>query len=796
MQPDTLETDASRTLQVEIRGMHCAACVQAVTQAARETPGVREADVNFATHTARLVVGPDFDAPELLKRLKSAGYGAALREAVLRVEGMDCPSCVAPLERALAKLPGVASAQVSYADGSARVRYLESLAAPGSFAGAVESLGFRVRATSTIEESRDETEPGLRWRLWIAAIGAVVTMFVPMLWPDPSAAWALLPVAALVQFVCGWPLHVSFARALLRGRMNMNTLVSIGTFAAFFYSVAVLLWPAAFAAAGTDVYFETSAVIIAVILVGRVLEQGARGRTTRAIESLVALAPRTAIVVRDDGREEVLPIEEVRAGDRVRARPGDRIPVDGVVLEGRSGVDVSMLTGESMPVSAEPGRPVFGGTTALDGTLLFRATKPAKESALAEIIKLVREAAGSKAGIERVADRVVSAFVPLVLLVAAGTLLAWGLMGEAWISGAVFAMAVLVVACPCALGLATPTAVVAAVGRAARDGILVKNAKTLETIALAKAALFDKTGTLTEGRPRVADSARFEGWTEELAQGVAALERRSAHPVARAIAEHLGGAEGTAPEELKSFDGLGVAGKVGGVEIGVGSEDFMKYRQMTLGAAEIFAQDQRLSGRTVVFAGSEGRVRAAWALADRPKRGARPAIRALQDRGLEVVMVTGDHHATAVAVAEQVGILRVVSEVMPPDKVAEIQKLQQAGSRVLFIGDGINDAPALAQADVGIGLSSGQDIAVQAADVVLVGERLDRVAQIVDLGRRTRRVIFQNLAWALGYNLLLIPAAAGVLFLIFGTGLSPMLASAAMALSSITVVLNSLRLVK
>lgn len=795
---ETAPSERTRALEVGIRGMHCAACVQSVTRAARDAPGVADAHVNLATHSARLVIGSGFSAAGLLDRLEAAGYGADLRQASLRIHGMDCPSCVAPIESSLNALDGVVAAQVHYSDGSARVRYLEGLTDPSAFVEAVRRLGYaaELMAGAAPVETRDQGEPGLKSKLWIAAAGATVTMFVPMIWQDPASGWALLPIATLVQFWCGWPFHASFARAFVRGRMNMNTLISIGTFGAYLYSLAVLRWPDTFAGiAGAHVYFETSAVIIAVILVGRVLEQSARGRTSRAIRSLLALAPRTAVVVRD-GSEQTVPVEAVRAGDLVRVRPGDRIPVDAEVLEGRSSVDVSMLTGESVPVMRTAGDTVFGGTLALDGTLLLRASKPARESALAEIVALVREAAGSKASIERIADRVVAVFVPIVVAIAVGTFLGWGLAGGRWVHGAVFAMAVLVVACPCALGLATPTAIVAAVGRAARAGILVKNARTLETVALARTVVFDKTGTLTEGRPQVVEEAAFEGWKQEWGAVVAALERRSRHPLAMALASHLGGgAASVDPAEFRSFDGLGVTGLVGGVEVTVGSHEFMRYRKIETAPAEEFARRNQMGGRTVVFAGIEGRVRAAWAMADRPKPGVRKTVRELLERGLEVVMLTGDHHATAVAVAESLGIPRVISEVMPPDKVREVKELQERGV-VIFVGDGINDAPALAQADVGVSISSGQDIAVQAADVVLVGGRLERIGALIDLGRRTRRVIFQNLGWALGYNALLIPAAAGALYGLIGHGLNPMVASVAMALSSVTVVANSLRLVK
>lgn len=790
--------EGARILHVGIRGMHCAACVQSVTRAARESPGVVDAQVNLATHSARLVVGPGFVAATFLERLEAAGYGAEVRESRLRVPGMDCPSCVSSIESALTALEGVVAAEVHYADRSARVRYLDGLADPVAFVEAMRRLGYaaELETGAPSAESRDEGEPGLKARLWVAAAGAAIAMFVPMLRHDSISAWALLPIATLVQFWCGWPFHASFARAIARGRMNMNTLISIGTFGAYLYSVAVLCWPDVFAdLAGTHVYFETSAVIIAVILVGRILEQRARRRTARAVRSLLALAPRTAVVLRNEA-EETVPVEEVRAGDLVRVRPGDRIPVDAEVLDGRSSVDVSTLTGESVPAIRAAGDAVFGGALVLDGTLLLRATKPARESALAEIAALVREAAGSKASIERLADRVVAVFVPIVLAIAAATLAGWGLFGGMWLHGAVFAMAVLVVACPCALGLATPTAVVAAVGRAARDGILVKNAPTLESVALVRTVVFDKTGTLTEGRPQVVEEALFEGWRQEWRAAVAALERRSKHPVARALAAHLGGADpALEPAEFRSFDGLGVAGRVGEVEVAVGSRDLMAYRNVETAPAEDFAKQNQLGGRTVVFAGIDGRVRAAWAMADRPKPGVRQVVRTLQEQGLEVVMLTGDHHATAVAVAESLGIPRAVSEVMPADKVREVQELQRTGG-VMFVGDGINDAPALAQADVGVGLSSGQEIAVQAADVVLVGERLERIAALIDLGRRTRRIIFQNLGWALGYNALLIPLAAGALYGLTGYGLHPMFAGTAMALSSVTVVANSLRLVR
>ncbi|MBN2199472.1 MAG: copper-translocating P-type ATPase, partial [Candidatus Aminicenantes bacterium] len=581
---------------------------------------------------------------------------------------------------------------------------------------------------------------------------------------------------------------------------DMNTLVTVGTLSAYFYSAAATLFPALFRRAGIApaVYFDTSAFIIALILFGRLLEAGAKGRTSEAIRRLAGLQPRTAFVIRD-GAEIEIPIADVQVGDLVLVRPGERIPVDGTVEEGRSSVDESMITGESMPVVKGPGNLVVGATLNKTGSFRFRATKVGRDTALAQIIRLVREAQGSKAPIQRLADVIAGYFVPVVISIAILTFVVWFVFGpEPPLTLALLNfVAVLIIACPCALGLATPTAVMAGTGKGAENGILIKGGESLETVHRVDTILFDKTGTLTKGEPEVTDIVPAPPFDEEsLLWLAAAVEKPSEHPLGEAVLRKARekGLEVDEARDFQAVEGQGVEAVVDGKRVMLGNSRLMADRGADVGALAGRAESFAAEGKTAVFAAVDGRPAGLLAVADTLKDHSAEAVAGLQKLGLEVIMLTGDHRKTAEAIAALAGIRRVIPEVLPGDKVSEIKKLQEAGRRVAMVGDGINDAPALAQADVGIAIGTGTDIAMEASDITLIRDDLRAVASAIALSKQTLRVIKQNLFWAFFYNVAGIPIAAGVLYPFFGLLLNPIIASAAMAFSSVSVVSNSLRL--
>jgi Cu+-exporting ATPase len=730
------------------------------------------------------------------------------------VRGMHCAACVGKVERALSDVPGVEDAVVNLATERATVEYDPERADVGRLRDAVEAAGYELGDPPSGSEAdgapdreraaRATEQRQLRTRVIVGAVLSVPVVLgsMPEIFPwapgwlrDPGL---LLLLTTPVQFWVGAAFHRGFLHDLRYRSASMSTLVSLGTNAAYFFSLAVTLWPHAFMALGAMTYYETAAVVITLVALGRWLEARARGRTSDAIRRLVALAPRMARVVRD-GVEASVPTSAVQRDDLVRIRPGERIPVDGTVVDGRSRVDESMLTGESMPVEKTPAGAVFTGTVNLTGSFVFRATRVGSETTLARIVALVEAAQGSRAPIQRLADRVAAVFVPIVLALAAVTFVAWWLLGPApaLLYALTNAVAVLVIACPCAMGLATPTAIMVGTGRGAEFGVLIKSATALETLHRVDTIVFDKTGTLTVGRPRVTDVLTTPGASEEDVLALAAAaEQGSEHPLGAAIVsaakEH--GLALPPVTEFAAVAGQGVDALAPDGRVLLGNRGFLESRGIDTTALGERAAALAADGKTLVFVSLALRALGVIAVADVLKPEAAATVTALKRRGLAVLMLTGDARATAEAIARHAGIERVLAQVLPDAKASAIRELRAGGARVAMVGDGINDAPAIAQADVGIAMGSGTDVALEAADVALMRGDLRGVLSAHALSRATIRIVKQNLVWAFGYNVVLIPVAAGVLYPFWGILLSPILAGAAMAFSSVSVVANSLRL--
>ncbi len=728
------------------------------------------------------------------------------------VKGMHCAGCVAKVERALRGVEGVAEASVNLATERATVWLGPDSPGLPAMRQAVEGVGYTVPAAPARTEESDESDRKaraaedrrLRLKVWVGAALSVPVLLGSMreiFWWAPAwlaNPWLLWALTTPVQFWVGGQFHAGFIRELRHRSASMDTLVSLGTNAAYFFSVAVTLWPHAFMAAGAMHYFEASALLMTFLVMGRWLEARARGGTSEAIRRLVALAPRTARVVRAGGEDDIS-IADVVVGDLVRVRPGERVAVDGEVIEGGSSVDESMLTGESLPLTKEPGSSVVGGSVNRTGSFTFRATRVGASTVLAQIIRLVEEAQGSKAPIQRLADRVASVFVPIVLAIAALTFIVWFWLGPSpsLVYALTSAVGVLVIACPCAMGLATPTAIMVGTGRGAELGVLVRNAAALELLHKASVVVFDKTGTLTTGQPAVTDVTAVSGIAaDEVLALAAAAEQASEHSLGEAIVAHAK-SRGLAMPAVSGFSavpGHGVEAQAPDGVILVGSARLMSERGVDVSALGDRARALASAGKSSVFVAFSGRLQGLVSVADTLKPEAPEAVAALRALGLEVVMLTGDNRLTAEAIAREAGIESVLAEVLPDRKAEEIKRLQVNGRVVAMVGDGINDAPALAQASVGIAMGSGTDVAIEAADVTLMRSDLGSVVAAVLLSRRTMQIIRENLAWAFGYNLLLVPVAAGVLYPLWGITLSPILAGMAMALSSVSVVANSLRL--
>ena len=724
------------------------------------------------------------------------------------IKGMHCAGCVAKVERALRGVPGVAEANVNLATERATVWVRPDSPGLPAIRTAVAGVGYKVpeeTAPSSIDGSSRAVEA--RGLGFTALVGAALSIPVllgsmpELFWWAPSwlgNPWLLWALTTPVQFWVGREFHAGFLRDLRHRSASMDTLVSLGTNAAYLFSVAVILWPHAFMTAGAMHYFETSALLVTFLVTGRWLEARARGGTSEAIRRLVALAPRTARVVRE-GREDDIVIGSVVVGDLLRVRPGERVPVDGEVVEGASSVDESMLTGESLPVAKTAGSHVVGGSMNRTGSFTFRATRVGAETVLAQIIRLVREAQGSKAPIQRLADRVASVFVPAILVISGATFFGWLAFGPSpsFVYALTYAVSVLVIACPCAMGLATPTAIMVGTGRGAELGVLVRNAGALELLHKASAVVFDKTGTLTVGRPGVTDIVPAPGIApDDLLALAAAAEQGSEHPLGEAVVAHAK-RRGLAMLPASGFaavPGHGVEAATPDGVIVAGSARMMSMRGVDVASLTGEASRLASAGKSCVFISLAGRVQGLLGVADTLKPEARGAVATLRTLGLDIVMLTGDGRAVAEAVAREAGIERVLAEVPPDRKAAEVKRLQAGGAVVAMVGDGINDAPALAQASVGIAMGSGTDVAIEAADVTIMRSDLSGVVAAIRLSRRTLQIIRENLGWAFGYNLLLVPVAAGVLYPLWGITLSPILAGMAMALSSVSVVANSLRL--
>jgi P-type Cu+ transporter len=801
-------------IDLPIRGMSCAGCASNIEKNLAGLEGVEKASVNFATSRALVLFDPHFVKPEeFISSIRKIGYEVGTVTIEIPIEGILCASCVLKIETALLEVRGVVKAAVNLATGKARVEYLPSETNLAEIKRTIEQTGYKVLEVGGGGESEDLEQVirrreylKLKLRFICGIILAIIIFlgsmphwfpWVPKFLNNFFVLWAL---ATPVQFLIGWPFLKGAWTSFRHRNADMNTLIAVGTTAAYLYSVAATVFPAFFRKAGIApaVYFDTSAFIIALILFGRTLEAKAKTRTSEAIKKLMELRPRTARVVRDDGEKDI-PIEEVSVGDVVVVRPGEKIPVDGIVEEGRSSVDESMITGESMPVRKGPGDEVIGATLNKTGSFRFRAAKVGKETALAQIIKLVQDAQGSKAPIQRLADVISGYFVPVVISIAVATFIIWFDFGPS--PSLTFALlnfvAVLIIACPCALGLATPTAVMVGTGKGAENGILIKGGESLETIHRVDTILFDKTGTLTKGEPQLTDIVASPSFQEnELLGLAAAAEKPSEHPLGEAILKEAL-ARGVPIDEAKDFkavEGQGVEANVKGRRVCLGNAKFMGEKGIDIGPWQKRAQELSAEGKTVVYAAVDGASAGLLAVADTLKENSAEAVERLMKLGLDVVMLTGDHPRTAEAISRKVGIKKVISEVLPEEKVQEIKKLQEAGRKVAMVGDGINDAPALAQADVGIAIGTGTDVAMEASDITLIRGDLRAVASAIELSKKTIKIVKQNLFWAFFYNVVGIPVAAGILYPFLHILLNPIIASAAMAFSSVSVVSNSLRL--
>lgn len=837
------------TVEIPVTGMTCASCVGRVEKALGKVEGVSETNVNLATEKARVSFDPEVTTPKDMRAaVEKAGYGvrdmmpptpAALSSAVpspsgepgdaedtgevlLPVEGMTCASCVGRVEKALAKVPGVESATVNLATEKAKVAYDPS-DGPGmdELRAAVEKAGYKVgaieepRRTKAAGQTRPDTgsEPDPRERereaelkdlktKWVLGLAIGVIMMIEMYLPFGPGIELLAPLlliqATIVQFWAGSTFYKTAWAAAKHGSTNMSTLVAVGTSAAFGYSAFVTLWPDLSAAWGFPfyLYFEVAVIVIALVLLGRWLEARAKKQTGAAIKALMGLKAKTARVIRD-GAELDVPVEDVQVGDLVRVRPGEKVPVDGVLVEGSSTLDESMLTGESLPVEKATGDEVIGATLNKTGGFVMRAEKVGSETALAQIVRLVEEAQGSKAPMQRMVDTISSYFVPAVLVLATITFFVWLAFGPSLIFALTAMISVLIIACPCALGLATPTAIMVGTGKAAEHGVLVRGGDALETTRKIDAIVLDKTGTLTRGEPAVTGIFPTNGLSEkELLRLAASAEVGSEHPLAEAIVGRANEMTLDLPkaEAFESVTGKGIKSVVDGREVLIGNRALMEEFEIHQNGLEDRAGELARGGATPMYVSVDGENAGLLAVADTLKPESREAVEQLGALGLEVWMLTGDNRATAEAIAGQVGIEHVLAEVLPEEKSAKVEELQSRGKTVAMVGDGINDAPALAQSDLGVAIGTGTDVAMAASDITLIGGDLRNIVTAIALSRKTVGKIKQGLFWAFAYNISLIPVAAGALFPFFGVLLSPMLAAAAMAMSSVSVVTNALRL--
>jgi len=808
--------DVIDTISLPIEGMTCASCVGRVEAALAKVEGVESVSVNLATERADVRLTGPVDRTALIQAVEKVGYDVPAGTTELVVDNMTCASCVSRVEKALKAVPGVTEATVNLATERATVRGVADVKA---LVAAVEKVGYEaspvdtgVQADNEAAEKKDAERAELKRDLTLAVVLALPVFVLEMgshmipamhEWVmntiGMQRSWYLqFVLTTLVLVIPGRRFYQHGFPALLRLAPDMNSLVAVGTAAAFGYSVVATFVPGLLPAGTVNVYYEAAAVIVALILLGRFLEARAKGRTSEAIRRLVGLQAKVAHVSRD-GCIVDIPINDVALDDLVEVRPGERVPVDGEVTEGRSFVDESMITGEPIPVEKTAGSAVVGGTVNQQGALTLRATAVGGQTMLAQIIRLVEQAQGSKLPIQAVVDKVTLWFVPAVMLAALLTFFVWLIFGPspALTFALVNAVAVLIIACPCAMGLATPTSIMVGTGRGAELGVLFRKGEALQLLKDARVVAVDKTGTLTEGRPVLTDLEIAEGFDRsQVLAKVAAVESRSEHPIARAIVESAmeAGIALPAMADFESVTGMGVHATVDGARVEIGADRYMRELGLDVGSFAGTAERLGNEGKSPMYAAIDGRLAAIIAVADPIKSGTPAAIAALHQLGLKVAMITGDNARTAQAIARQLGIDEVIAEVLPEGKVEAVRRLKAAHGQLAFVGDGINDAPALAEADVGLAIGTGTDVAVESADVVLMSGNLQGVPNAIALSKATLGNIRQNLFWAFGYNTALIPVAAGVLYPAYGVLLSPIFAAGAMALSSVFVLGNALRL--
>ena len=813
---------------LSITGMSCAACAKAVERSVSKVEGVSSATVNFANEKLNVEFDEGKTDLNIIKEaIKKAGYGVrneeeqSIREVLIPIAGMTCAACVRAVERAIGKLDGIQEVNVNIATEKAKVVYDSTKTRLSQIKDAISKAGYKALEIETKdqvdhEKERREKEVKTLWTkflisavftlpLFYIAMGHMLKLPLPgFIMPEmyPLRFGLIQLILVIPSVIAGYKFYtIGFSR-LFRREPNMDSLIAVGTSAAMIYGIYTVIQMTMSShdmakEIAMNLYFESVGVIITLILLGKYLESVTKGKTSESIKKLMGLAPKTAVVVHE-GKEMVIPIDEVEVGDIILVKPGERIPVDGEVIEGRTSVDESMLTGESIPVEKNPGSKVVGASINKNGTILFKATKVGKDTALAQIIKLVEEAQGSRAPIAKMADIISSYFVPIVMAIATLAGLAWFITGESVVFSLTIFISVLVIACPCALGLATPTAIMVGTGKGAEYGILIKGGEALETAHKIQTVVLDKTGTITEGKPVVTDILTTEGIDKtELLRLSASAEKGSEHPLGEAIVnmaeqENL---DLTKADSFEAIPGKGIEVVIQGKKILLGNRKLMNDRNIEI---TLENESDRLAeeGKTPMYVAIDNRLAGIIAVADVMKPGSRKAIEALKRMGIEVAMITGDNRRTAEAVALQAGIDRVLAEVLPQDKASEVKKLQGEGRKVAMVGDGINDAPALAQADIGIAIGSGTDVAMESADIVLMRSDLMDVPAAIQLSKQTIRNIKQNLFWAFAYNTAGIPIAAGLLHVFGGPLLNPMIAAAAMAFSSVSVVTNALRLKK
>ncbi|WP_270577547.1 heavy metal translocating P-type ATPase [Caldibacillus thermoamylovorans] len=796
----------TKETNLQILGMTCAACANRIEKGLNKIEGVEQANVNLALETASIKFDPTkTNLQDFEKKIRDLGYDVVSEKAEFTITGMTCAACANRIEKGLNKMDGVTAATVNLALETATVEYNPSVVSPKDMIEKVEKLGYGAIEKRDEEKANvDYQEQAIQRQKWKFIISAILSlpllwtmfahfsftswMYVPDIFMNP---WFQLALATPVQFIIGKQFYVGAYKALRNGSANMDVLVAMGTSAAYFYSLYLVLRSLGAHHHIEGLYFETSAVLITLILLGKYFEAKAKGRSSEAIKKLMGLQAKTATVIRD-GVETIIPLEEVVVGDHLQVKPGEKIPVDGIIISGESAIDESMLTGESVPVDKKAGDTVIGATINRNGSLRIEATKVGKDTALAQIIKVVEQAQGSKAPIQRLADKISGIFVPIVVGIALITFLVWYFIvdpGEFAVALEKL-IAVLVIACPCALGLATPTSIMAGSGRAAEYGILFKGGEHLERTHNITTVILDKTGTITNGTPVLTDVIVENGWqNEEFLRLVGTAEKNSEHPLAEAIVSGIqekGIAIGKT-EQFEAIPGFGIKAVADGKEILIGTRKLLDQYHIDFTVASKTMQQLEENGKTAMLAAIDGKLAGIVAVSDTVKDTSKAAIKRLKEMGIEVIMITGDNERTAKTIGEQVDVDRVIAEVLPEGKAEEVKKLQQQGKIVGMVGDGINDAPALATADIGMAIGTGTDVAMEAADITLIRGDLNSIADAIFMSKKTITNIKQNLFWAFAYNTIGIPIAA------MGF-LAPWLAGAAMAFSSVSVVLNALRL--